>query len=285
MNERIVKRGQAKKGEEYVVAARSVEPGDEPAPGAQSAASLMAEGAAAYESAEDLIEELPSDRARSKAEQITAEAKRLAREIVTQAQAEAQQFKTEADGDADRLKAETERELEARRQGLEREVRQQLDQEYRERFLAAVTALEAAATDLRECQERYLAEIELPALKLVLAVARQLLGAELSRSPEFIAELIGRACSLLQPEHVVTVAVHPTVFAMLEDNNVVTEALRGAGVSPERVKLEADESLARDKFAARVGGMSVDYDLDAAIDELVAKLEQRTEPTPPAADD
>ncbi len=92
---------------------------------------------------------------------------------------------------------------------MERETRSLLEAEYRERYLAAVTALEDAAAELRTGQEAYLAQLERPAFELVLAIARQLLGSELSRAPRFIGRMIAEAFLLLKPEQVAAVAVHP----------------------------------------------------------------------------
>jgi len=165
--------------------------------------------------------------------------------------------------------------LESQRETLEREARERVEAEYRERYLAAVTALEAAAAELRNEHEEYLKQIEPPAQRLVLAIARQLLGAELSRSPEFVAGLIARAFQLMKPQQVVHVALDVETHRRLEEDELLTGTLRRAGIKSELVEIKADEALAPGQFTAEVAGMSVDYDLDEVIAELTTQIEQR----------
>ena len=56
---------------------------------------------------------------------------------------------------------------------------------------------------------------------------------------------------------------------------LLASSLREAGINPERVELAINETLNPDAFCARVGQMSIDYDLDSLIDELLAHLTER----------
>jgi len=275
MNERILKSDQTKEGEQIVVNARQLVetfhlpgPDDEELPAEQ--ASEVAD-----ETADDEDYMLPSDKAKSEAERIVGEAEQMAQEIASQAEAEASKKIEATEVEVEQLISMTMRDLESQRETLEREARERVEAEYRERYLAAVTALEAAAAELRNEHEEYLKQIEPPAQRLVLAIARQLLGRELSRSPEFVAALIARACQLIKPDQVVTVDVHPATFMLLSEDELLGDALREAGIKPRLVDLSIDEALEPGQFRAHLAGLSIDYDLSEVLAELISELEER----------
>jgi flagellar biosynthesis/type III secretory pathway protein FliH len=217
--------------------------------------------------------------AQSAAEAIVAQAQDEAETILAGARAEAERLQEAARERSATETAAARAELAAQRAALAREVRAELETEYRQRYLAAVSALEGAAAELREKQEAYLRQIEQPALELVLAIARQLLGDELSQSPAFIARLIAQAFSLLKPQQVASAAVHPATFERLLADDLFASALAAAGVQPQRVELEIDELLDPDQFVLRVAGVSVEYDLGAGLAEMAAHLRERSAST------
>ena len=261
MKERILKRERTKKGDEFMVAAQQVASTE--LSGDVGSLTAQLEGEAG----------LPEDP--DQAEQLLVKAEQQAQSIAGRAEEEAQQLRRQADEETRQLREAAAAELAQKRRVMEGEIRRELETQYGERYSAAVTALEAAAADLRERQEQYLAQIEQPALSLVLAIGRQLLGAELSRSPEFIAGLIARAFQLMKPQQVVYVALDAEIHRRLEEDELLTGALRRAGIKPELVAITADEALAPGQFTAEVGGMSVDYNLDEVITELTAQIEKR----------
>jgi len=261
MAERILKRERTRKGDEFTVAAQQVAPaelnGDVGPPAAQ------------------LEGEAGSGENPDQAEQLLVKAEQQAQSIAGRAEADAQKLRRQADEEARQLREAAAAELAQKRRVMEGEIRRELETQYGERYSAAVTALEAAAADLRQRQEQYLDQIEQPALNLVLAIARQLLGAELSRSPEFVAGLIARAFQLMKPQQVVHVALDVETHRRLEEDELLTGTLRRAGIKSELVEIKADEALAPGQFTAEVAGMSVDYDLDEVIAELTTQIEQR----------
>ncbi|MBN2081984.1 hypothetical protein JW859_07235 [bacterium] len=274
MNERILKSDQTKEGERIVVNARQLVetfrvpgPDDEDLPGEPA----LSDDAPADD--EEYL--LPSDRAKNEAERIVGEAEQMAQDIAAQAEAEATKKIEETEAEVEQLISQTMRELESQREVLEREARERAEAEYRERYLAAVTALEGAAAQLRREHEEYLKQIEQPAQRLVLAIARQLLGRELSQSPEFVAALIARACQLIKPDQVVTVDVHPATFMLLSEDDLLSDALRAAGIKPALVDLALDEALEPSQFKAHLAGLSIDYDLPEILAELITELEER----------
>jgi flagellar biosynthesis/type III secretory pathway protein FliH len=281
MSERILKSDQAREGAEYKVSVRP--PAARPAKEAQPLDKMDLGSPAAgakKASKERSIEpeyQLPSDRARSEAERIVDEAEQMAQEIAAEARAEAITLKEQAEGEVSSLRELASSELAVKREKLEAETRSQLEAEYRERYQHAVVSLEQAAKELREKQAQYLADIEQPALKLVVAIAQQLMGIELSNNPETIAVMVARACELLKPEQVATVTVCPAAHTALTEDALLQGALRESGVSPERVELVASEALAPGKFVVRVNGMSIDYDIQQAVAEVIEQLESRAQ--------
>lgn len=265
MQDRIIKGGRSVEGDEFVVSiCRTGTPPPEeadaqPAPEVDAAAG----------------EQQLSAQALDAAERIRSEAEQMASEIAQQARAAAERQRAQTEDELAELMETTLRELETQRENIERETRTKLEQEYRDRYRQAVAALEAAAAGLGTHRDAYLAEIEQPAFNLVLAIARQLLGAELTRSPRFIAEMIKEAYKLLRPENVVQVALHPATFHLLSEDALLTGVLREAGIAVDRVELTIDETLKPAAFTARLGGVCVDYDLDTAIAELAEHLAQR----------
>ena len=164
-----------------------------------------------------------------------------------------------------------------------------MEKQYLERYGAALRALETAGAELRTRQDDYLKDIEQPAFSLVLAVARQVLGAELARPQAYVGPLIARAFSLLKPEQVVVVALHPATFNAVTSDPTLLSALPAAGISVKRVELTIDESLKPDQFSARINGVSIDFDLSASLAKVLAHLEERaaaleagTDQLPPA---
>jgi len=278
MPERVIKGGRAFEGDEFVVIPSATDSVDSPPDREIPPESNLPEGTPGQADpvSDDGAEyQLPSEKARSEAEKIRAEAEEMAQEIATQAEAEALARREKTEDELQQMMESTLKDLETQRESLERETRTRLEQEYRERYQQAIVSLEKSAADLQAKREEYLAQIEEPAMQLVLAIARRLLGAELSRSPRFVAELIGAAFHLLKPEGMVHVELHPATFHLLSEDTLLVNSLRESGINPDLVELAIDETLKPDAFRARVGGMSVDYDLDTVIDELVNHVEER----------
>lgn len=262
MAERILKRERTKQGEEYLVAAQQIVT---ELPSAARAPDAGKQEAAAEAAGQDT----------QQVEQLLAAAEQQAEHIAGRAEQAAEQLRQRAEDELRQLREAAAAELAQKRRALESEIRRELEGRYSERYAAAVAALEQAAKELRDHQEEYLAQIEQPALKLVLAVGRQLLGAELSRAPDFVATLIARALDVLKPRQVVKVMLNAETHQRLQDDELLADALRKAGVKPELVSVTVDETLAPGEFTAEVNGMSVEYSLEEVIAELTAQIEQR----------
>lgn len=271
---KVVKAGQAQEQETVVVSARLPQLAPMDSEDQASAEFLQDED---FDNAAPFARSPEVAEAQTRAQEIISAATAQARQTLSTAQAQASQALSSGKSQSAALLEAAEQDIAARKNSLEREIRAELEAEYRERYLAAVTALEGAAADLRGQQDEYLAQLERPAFELVLAIARQLLGGELARAPQFIGRMIAQAFVLLKPEHVALVAVHPVTFQQLVMDDMLHDALKQAGIKPERVELEIEETLRPDQFSLRVSGMRLDYDLSATLDELLAHLAQREE--------
>lgn len=202
-------------------------------------------------------------------------AEQQAARVLAEAQAQIEEYRRRALEDMQNLRQSTEQELSQRAAKLEQQLRSEIEKKYRDRLDAALKALEGAAVQLSERQAEYLAELQLPAYALVLEIARKLLGRELSAPETYAGPLIVRAMELLKPEQVAVVAVHPAVHQALTADAAALQALPAAGISLKRIELTVDESLRPDQFEIRINGVSVGYDIPAALDELLAELATR----------
>ena len=197
----------------------------------------------------------------------------MAAEIADQAAQEASEIKERTTEEINRMRAEAEEELAARRAMLEQQVRSELTKEYQERYLKSLQALEGAATEIKRNQEQYLTAMESPAFELVLGIARQVLGRELSDAARSLPALIAQAFHLLKPQQALTVRVAPATFQQLTDSELFTEALASAGVRLERVELEIDPALGEGQFHAESAGSYIECDLPALLEEVTEHLQ------------
>jgi hypothetical protein len=271
---KVVKAGQAQEQETVVVSARMPQLSHADEREQYDAELSLDEG---FDLERQYADEPEITEAQARAQEILSLAATQARQALSAAQAEASETLAAAAAQRAEMLDTAAAEIANRQDRMERETRSHLEAEFSERYLAAMTALEGAAADLRARQEEYLALIERPAFEMVLAIARQLLGAELSRAPQFIGQLIAQAFMMLKPEQVALVAVHPLTFQNLIMDDMLHDALNHAGIKPERVELEIDETLRPEQFSLRVSGMRLDYDLSSAIDEMLAHLSERQE--------
>ncbi|MCH7472490.1 hypothetical protein IIA79_06010 [bacterium] len=192
--------------------------------------------------------------------------------LLAKVKAQVGRLKDQSERELRAMRKQEERKLEEKRESIKQEIRAELEKEMCARFQDALSALEGAAADLRQRQEQYLGAIEEPALRLVMAVARQLISAELRQSPSVVAHSIAQAFNLLKPRQVASAAVHPQTLCLLREDNMLASSLAQAGINPDLVELIADDSLKPDQFSVRLNGSSVDFDLDSAIEEMTKHL-------------
>lgn len=177
-----------------------------------------------------------------------------------------------------------EQKLAEHRSALERDLRRELENEFRQRYEQAIKSLEKAADSLGQDRDAYLAQVELPALELVLEISRQLLGKEIREDSSVLTGLIVKAFKMLKPQEIVTVKVHPATFHLLLENEGFNAALSQAGFSPTLVELDIDDSLETDQFKAELGGMRIEFDLSEAVSRIFNLLSEELQATlPPVA--
>jgi len=286
MAENIVKKERTRKGDEYEVQVRPAA-ADQAAEFISSSEAALQDGPLAEAHLDRIAESSPAEEDTGEAiREDTASLQSVAERLVNEAQQQAAELREVAESEIEQLKQRTQEELEQQRQQVERDlseqrsqleqqVRAELEQRYQERYAAAVSALEQAASKLGSSQAECLKETEQSAFQLTLAIAKQLLGQELDRAPDFIARLITKAFELLKPAQAATVKLAPVTFQRLAEDDLLQSALAEAGISLSLVDLAIDESLSPGQFAVELGGSNISYDLDQALTELIADLEQR----------
>jgi flagellar biosynthesis/type III secretory pathway protein FliH len=217
----------------------------------------------------------PSAVAERAADRILAEARAHRESLLNSAAEEAQAAKAQMERELAAMQEAAELELAEQRVALVDGLRREIEQEFSGRYGAALEQLERAAGALAEQQARYVAEIEQPALQLVLCIARQLLGGELSRSPEFLARLIGDALTQLRPQPAAQVSLNPATLELLLRDELLASVLRTRGINLDQVELQAASNLRPDQFELHAGMALISFDLQQKAAELTAALEER----------
>ncbi len=210
--------------------------------------------------------------ARTEAEVIISDAQVQREKQLADLEVELSQVRQEHEDKLAEATKQHELEMEQRRTALERDLRGELENEFRERYEQAIRSLESAAANLGQERDKYLQQIEQPALELVVETARQVLGQEIRTDSKFIGGLIVKAFELLRPTEVVNVHVHPATFHLLLENESFNVGLAKSGFNHKLVELEIDETLATDQFRAELGGMRIEFNLQSSISELLEVL-------------
>lgn len=296
---RILKKSQVKEGGEFVVSARKLPQHDQPvedefAPGPETEETDPDPFAAAERTELTDENQTVSDEhdghtgieagseqpeiaeTESQAAQVLRDAETRAGEIIERAEVKAAEITEQAAARATATTERVEAELEKRRESLEAEIRSQVEGEFKERYQSAISVLERSAKQLDTLRDEYLESIQQPAMNLVLAIAHHLLQQELSRHPEFIARLIAMSFEMLKPSEIATVKVNPATFFVLSEDELLNNALREAGIDLELVDLAIDESQAPAGFSTEINGLSVEYNLEELMVELIQHLEHRS---------
>jgi flagellar assembly protein FliH len=133
---------------------------------------------------------------------------------------------------------------------------------------AAVQVLATAADAVRASKGRWLDTAEANLCALATAVARQVIGREVSLEPALVLELVRRALDEIDAESPVTVRVHP------HDLPLVQERLGGAGGEGEQIEIAftADASLSRGGCIVETPRRLVDGRIETALQTLFVRL-------------
>ncbi|WP_305045825.1 FliH/SctL family protein [Geoalkalibacter sp.] len=152
---------------------------------------------------------------------------------------------------------------EAQRQG-----RQQALDEAAGELVRAADALSQALAEISRLRAELLKNSAEDMVRLVMAVAEQVIDAEIAVRPEFIQETLAKAMQHVLKADEYQIRVHPADLALVTERKPLFLAAQGAN---KNIRVEADASISR-------GGCVVDTSLgqvDATIESQLAEIRQR----------
>lgn len=208
---------------------------------------------------------------------ILSEAKAQRDSLLDNATREAQEARERMERELAAMQEAAELELAEQRAQLVDELRRELEAQYASRYLSALTQLESAAAHLREQTQAMLKTLEIPALNLVLHIAHQLLGVELSQQPAILTGLIARAFASLQPQPSAVLELHPQVLDQLTRDSLLADSLASSGFRLEQIELRSNPALRHDQFELQAGMARISFDFTAQAWQLIAEVEKQAE--------
>jgi flagellar assembly protein FliH len=134
--------------------------------------------------------------------------------------------------------------------------------EMRDRFVQAAHALQAATAELARRDEVALESIEADVLELAAALATELIGRELTATPQPVRDAIARALRLVPDRGTPVAHVHP------DDAEVTREVLRDDPRWSGTVDVVADVRVAPGGCVLEVGDCRIDAQIPPALDRL-----------------
>ena len=150
---------------------------------------------------------------------------------------------------------------EGRREGEQAEVA---------RLKNAVRAAEAALTEVRENEERWISSIEENICALAVAVARQILDHELQTDPAMVAGLVQRALDEFPVGQPVRIRVHPRDQAVLESRG--SEGRLPSSMGGREVQWLADANLVPGGCLVEGRDRIIDGRVDTALERTYRRL-------------
>lgn len=150
---------------------------------------------------------------------------------------------------------------EGRREGEQAEVA---------RLKNAVRAAEAALTEVRENEERWISSIEENICALAVAVARQILDHELQTDPAIVAGLVQRALDEFPVGQPVRIRVHPRDQAVLESRG--SEGRLPSSMGGREVQWLADANLVPGGCLVEGRDRIIDGRVDTALERTYRRL-------------
>ncbi|WP_305043686.1 FliH/SctL family protein [Geoalkalibacter sp.] len=150
----------------------------------------------------------------------------------------------------------------------QREGRRQAMEDGAGQLVSAADALSQALGDISRLRASLLKNSAEDMVRLVMAVAEQVIGAEIAVRPEFIQDTLARAMQHVLKADEYQIRVHPADLAVvMEHKPLFLAGQSGHG----NIRIEADESISR-------GGCVVESSLgqvDATIESQLADIRQR----------
>jgi flagellar biosynthesis/type III secretory pathway protein FliH len=134
-----------------------------------------------------------------------------------------------------------------------------------QRIEAALSALSEAVRELRRLEEKRRCGMDKEIIELALAVARKVIGHEVSEHREILQHIIREALSRVDEQKEIVVKVHPDDFAMIEHQSDTLFNL-----SERAIRFQPDPAVSG-------GGCLIETecgDIDARIDRQLAVIEE-----------
>lgn len=213
---------------------------------------------------EDTLEKIKEE-----SENILAETEQIVLELLEKARAEARNIISNAQEEADHVRAQVFEESksmreEATKQGYAEGLKRAQEEIEADRQMALEQA-RIIVEDGRRIKNEMLSNVERDMVRLVLAIARKVIVADLGVQPEAIVSIVRQAISNLDDPDYVKVYVNP------EDMNILIESLNWEGLTEIGSK-EIDVEVKGDKRITRGGCV-----IESAGGMVDAQLENRLE--------
>lgn len=144
----------------------------------------------------------------------------------------------------------------------------------RARLASALLSAEQALDQLRSGEARWLDQLEDNVCALAVAVARQVIGRELSGDPVTLTDLLRRALAEFPIDQAVSIRVNPQDLATLATAHTAGESVGGtAAVAPNReTRWVADAAIVPGGCIVEGRERIVDGRVDAALERVYRRM-------------
>lgn len=146
--------------------------------------------------------------------------------------------------------------------------------EERERLASALAATEAALAQLDAGQARWTDQLQDNVCALAVAIARQVIGRELSGDAATLTDTLRRALAEFPIDQPVTIRLNPMDLAVLATSRAADESLTGtAAVAPNRqARWIADASVAAGGCMVEGRERIIDGRVDTALERIYRRI-------------
>jgi len=132
----------------------------------------------------------------------------------------------------------------------------------------STNALAAVNESLLAARQSCRSELEQLILRVGVAVARQIIGAEVKSDPTVLAGMVKRALDVVAWDSKVEVLIHPADLEAISDH---FDKLN-PGAKPESIEWVPDQSVGRGGCLVRPPACLVDGGLDAVLDDMYERM-------------
>jgi flagellar assembly protein FliH len=130
--------------------------------------------------------------------------------------------------------------------------------------------IQRVAESVLEAKAKFLASAQAELGQLAVAIARKIIGRELSLNPKVISDIVARSIKLAQIKGACRIRVHPTDYELLAP---MWEAIPSFQQPSQMWELVPDEQVSRGGCLIEVSGGTVDGQLEAQLAQIAAAFE------------